>query len=109
MLERIMHEYHGAFAPNYDENRDLEEPEPVRRVAKKAAMASWKSLAAEDLEGTNPTRRRPHRLPTHILKALKEREPPIKQPGDLWVFGGRCLLCGDAPAAKSYVRLLGPA
>jgi uncharacterized protein (DUF2252 family) len=55
MLERIMHEYHWAFAPNFDENRDLEEPEPVRRVAKKAATASWKSLAAEDLEGTNPT------------------------------------------------------
>jgi uncharacterized protein (DUF2252 family) len=27
----------------------------VRRVAKKAGRASWKSLAAEDLEGTNPT------------------------------------------------------
>jgi len=38
-----------------DESRDIEEPEPVRRVAKKAATASWKSLAAEDLEDTNPT------------------------------------------------------
>ena len=55
MLERIMSDYHGAFAPDFDENRDIEEPEPVRRVAKKAATASWKSLAAEDLEGTNPT------------------------------------------------------
>jgi uncharacterized protein (DUF2252 family) len=53
MLERIMHDYHGAFA--LDENRDIVEPEPVRRVAKKAATASWKSLAAEDLEDTNPT------------------------------------------------------
>ena len=50
MLERIMHDYHGAFA--IDENRDVVEPDPVRRVAKKAASASWKSLAAEDLEGT---------------------------------------------------------
>jgi uncharacterized protein (DUF2252 family) len=55
VLERIMHDYHRAFAPDFDENRDLEEPEPVRRVAKKAATASWKLLAAEDLEGTSPT------------------------------------------------------
>ena len=27
----------------------------MRRVAKKAATASWKSLAAEDLEGTSST------------------------------------------------------
>ena len=38
MLERIMDDYHGAFA--LDENRDIVEPEPVRRVAKKAARAS---------------------------------------------------------------------
>jgi uncharacterized protein (DUF2252 family) len=55
MLERIMEDYQRAFAPGFDENRDIEEPEPVRRVAKKAATASWKSLATEDLEGTNPT------------------------------------------------------
>ena len=50
-----MKDYHGAFAHGFDESRDIEEPEPVRRVAKKAATASWKSLAAEDLEGTNPS------------------------------------------------------
>ena len=50
-----MEDYHGAFAHGFDESRDIEEPEPVRRVAKKAATASWKSLAAEDLEGTSPT------------------------------------------------------
>jgi uncharacterized protein (DUF2252 family) len=55
MVERIMEDYHGAFAHGFDESRDIEEPEPVRRVAKKAATASWKSLAAEDLEGTSPT------------------------------------------------------
>ena len=55
MVERIMQDYHGAFAHGFDESRDVEEPEPVRRVAKKAATASWKSLAAEDLEGTKPT------------------------------------------------------
>jgi uncharacterized protein (DUF2252 family) len=55
MLERILSEYHGAFAHDFDEDRDLKEPEPVRSVAKKAAAASWKSLAAEDLEGTSPT------------------------------------------------------
>jgi uncharacterized protein (DUF2252 family) len=55
MLERIMDNYHGAFALDFDENRDIKEPKPIRRVAKKAATASWKSLAAEDLEGTKPT------------------------------------------------------
>ena len=55
MLERIMSDYHGAFAHDFDENRDIKEPEPVRRVVKRAATASWKSLAAEDLEGTKPT------------------------------------------------------
>jgi hypothetical protein len=55
MLERILSDYHGAFAHDFDEDRDLKEPEPVRSVAKKAAAASWKSLAAEDLEGTSPT------------------------------------------------------
>ena len=54
MVERIMEDYHGAVARNF-ESRDIDEPEPVRRVAKKAATASWKSLAAEDLEGTSPT------------------------------------------------------
>jgi uncharacterized protein (DUF2252 family) len=55
MVERIMRDYQGAFAHDFDENRDIEQPESIRRVAKKAATASWKSLAAEDLEGTNPT------------------------------------------------------
>jgi uncharacterized protein (DUF2252 family) len=55
MLERILSDYHGAFEHDFDEDRDLKEPEPVRNVAKKAAAASWKSLAAEDLEGTSPT------------------------------------------------------
>jgi uncharacterized protein (DUF2252 family) len=55
MVERIMEDYHGAFARGFDGSRDIKEPEPVRRVAKKAATASWKSLAAEDLEGTSPT------------------------------------------------------
>ena len=50
-----MSEYHEAFAHDFDENHDVEEPKPVRRVAKRAATASWKSLAAEDLEGTAPT------------------------------------------------------
>jgi hypothetical protein len=49
MVERIMESYHGAFSHGFDRSRDVEEPQPVRRVAKKAATASWKSLAAEDL------------------------------------------------------------
>ena len=55
MLERIMDDYHGAFGPDFDENRDIKEAGPIRRVAKKAATASWKSLAEEDLEGAKPT------------------------------------------------------
>jgi uncharacterized protein (DUF2252 family) len=55
MLERIMVEYHRAFASDFDEKHDLEQPRSIRRVAKKAAAASWKSLAREDLEGAAPT------------------------------------------------------
>jgi uncharacterized protein (DUF2252 family) len=55
LLERIMDDYHGAFGPDFDENRDIKEAGPIRRVAKKAATASWKSLAEEDLEGEKPT------------------------------------------------------
>jgi uncharacterized protein (DUF2252 family) len=31
MLERIMDDYHRAFAHNFDEKRDIEELEPIRR------------------------------------------------------------------------------
>jgi uncharacterized protein (DUF2252 family) len=55
MLERIMSNYHDAFARDFDKDHDIEQPGAIRRVAKKAATASWKSLATEDLEGTSPT------------------------------------------------------
>jgi uncharacterized protein (DUF2252 family) len=55
MLERIMEEYHRAFAPGFDEKRYIEESQSIRRVAKKAATASWKTFATENLEGTAPT------------------------------------------------------
>jgi hypothetical protein len=47
MLERIMEEYHRAFAPGFDEKRYIEESQSIRRVAKKAATASWKTFATE--------------------------------------------------------------
>jgi hypothetical protein len=34
MLERIMEEYHRAFAPGFDEKRYIEESQSIRRVAK---------------------------------------------------------------------------
>jgi uncharacterized protein (DUF2252 family) len=55
LLERIMSEYHHAFAPGFDEDREVEEPEPIGRVSKEAATASWRTLATEDMEGTKPT------------------------------------------------------
>ena len=55
LLERIMSEYHHAFAPGFDEDREVEEPEPIGRVSKEAATASWRTLAIEDMEGTKPT------------------------------------------------------
>jgi uncharacterized protein (DUF2252 family) len=55
MLERMVEAYHRAFAPDFDEKRDVEEPGSIRRVVKKAATASWKTLAREDLEGAEPT------------------------------------------------------
>jgi hypothetical protein len=42
-----------------------------------------------------------------VLPALNETEPPITASGDLWALGDHRLLCGDALAAESYVRLLG--
>ena len=50
-----MEEYHRAFAPGFDEKRYIEESQSIRRVAKKAATASWKTFATENLEGTAPT------------------------------------------------------
>jgi uncharacterized protein (DUF2252 family) len=55
MLERMTVEYHAAFSPDFDKKREIDEPRSIRKVVKKAATASWKSLATEDLEGTNPT------------------------------------------------------
>jgi hypothetical protein len=76
MVERIMEDYHGAFAHGFDESRDIEEPEPVRRVAKKAATASWKSLAVEDLEGTRSlAKMRPIRRAARSPTCRRSRGP----------------------------------
>ena len=42
MLERIMEEYHRAFAPGFDEKRYIEESQSIRRVASR--RRNWHSM-----------------------------------------------------------------
>src|SRR6202158_839255 len=34
-------------------------------------------------------------------------ESPVSRPGDLWLLGPHRVLCGDAPSAEAFTRLLG--
>lgn len=40
------------------------------------------------------------------LPAIDETEPPVCQPGDLWLLGRHRLLCADATKVESYARLM---
>jgi uncharacterized protein (DUF2252 family) len=55
MLEQIIDGYEKAFEPDFHEESDLAQPESVRQVTKEAAAASWKTLAAERIRGTDPS------------------------------------------------------
>ena len=47
-----MHDYQGAFAAGLHENRDLERPRCRSGASRKRPpRRTWKSLAAEDLQG----------------------------------------------------------
>ncbi len=55
MLEVMMDGYEKSFEPDFHEESDLERPASIHVVAKKAAAASWKTLARERIEDTRPT------------------------------------------------------
>ena len=58
MLERMMHGYEAAFAPEAQgETLDAEKvmPKTVRQVMRSAAGRSWKHLADERIEGVEPS------------------------------------------------------
>ena len=40
------------------------------------------------------------------VPALKENEPPVSRPGDLWLLGRHRVLCGNALDAAAYDRLM---
>jgi uncharacterized protein (DUF2252 family) len=55
MLEALMDGYESAFERDFDELEDQgEQPESVRVVMKRAARRTWKQLAAERIDGTQP-------------------------------------------------------
>jgi uncharacterized protein (DUF2252 family) len=50
MLEAMMRCYTAAFEPEFDEERELDEPKTVKRVNKRAKGATWDTLARHDVE-----------------------------------------------------------
>jgi len=41
-----------------------------------------------------------------VLPAFNDVEPPTTKPGDIWQLGEHRLLCGNALAAESFIRLM---
>ena len=50
ILEAMIRHYEAAFDAASDKTADLDEPETIRKVNRRAAEASWKTLAKEDTE-----------------------------------------------------------
>jgi uncharacterized protein (DUF2252 family) len=55
MLEQMMEGYEKSFEPDFLEESDIPLPEAIRVVTKKAAAASWKTLAEERIKDAEPT------------------------------------------------------
>ena len=53
ILEAMIGQYEAAFNTASDETGYLQEPKTIRKVNRRAARASWTSLAAEDMDGKN--------------------------------------------------------
>lgn len=53
ILEAMIGQYEAAFNMASDETGRLQEPKTIRRVNRRAARASWTTLAAEDMDGKN--------------------------------------------------------
>jgi uncharacterized protein (DUF2252 family) len=54
MLEQKMEGYEKSFEPDFQEESDIPLPEAIRVVTKKAAAASWKTLAEERIQDARP-------------------------------------------------------
>ena len=55
MLEQMMDGYEKSFEPDFHEESDIERPESIRLVAKRASAATWKTLAEERIKDARPT------------------------------------------------------
>ena len=55
MLEQMMEGYEKSFEPDFNEEIDITRPESIHLVSKKAAAASWKTLAEDRIRDTRPT------------------------------------------------------
>jgi uncharacterized protein (DUF2252 family) len=53
ILEAMIHCYEATFGPGFDEDRDLEEPDTIRDINRRAAKAIWQTLAKEDTENNS--------------------------------------------------------
>jgi hypothetical protein len=51
----MMEGYEKSFEPDFNEEIDIPRPESIRLVSKKAAAASWKTLAEDRIRDTRPT------------------------------------------------------
>ena len=54
MLEHMVAGYESAFAPQFDAEDDVAVPRMVKNLMREAAGRSWKHLADERIEGTEP-------------------------------------------------------
>jgi uncharacterized protein (DUF2252 family) len=55
MLEQMMEGYEKSFEPDFHEESDTARPESISLVSKRAAAASWKTLAEERIGDARPT------------------------------------------------------
>jgi uncharacterized protein (DUF2252 family) len=55
MLEEMIDGYEKSFEPDFHEESDVKQPESIRLVSKRAAAATWKTLAKERIKDERPT------------------------------------------------------
>ena len=54
MLEQMMEGYEKSFEPDFNEDVDMQKPETIRVVSKRAIAASWKTLAEKRIKDARP-------------------------------------------------------
>jgi uncharacterized protein (DUF2252 family) len=55
MLEEMIDGYEKSFEPDFHDESDVKQPESIRLVSKRAAAATWKTLAKERIKDERPT------------------------------------------------------